>query len=789
MHFRPLPFLAVLMALMLLELGTSPARAGLAFTPDAPMLMKRYGHTATLLRDGKVLVTGGRIFPSGVTNEAEIYDPTKGTWTAVAPMVTTRMGHTATLLANGKVLVTGGYTVIYPYGLPSSSIVKTVELYDPSLNVWHHVGSMAAPRESHTATLLASGKVLVVGGVDTTNAASQVSLTELFDPNTLVWSPTGSTSTVRFAHSATLLPSGKVLVAGGEISGSTVSSAEVYDPAKGTWSPTGDMIEARFFHSATLLLNGKVLVAGGKDSAVAASSTAETYDPGTGTWSLTGSLMAVRYKHQATLLPLGKVLVTGGYTGGYTGSSGVATDSAELFNPDAGTWSTAGVMGYGRIAHAATLLSDGDVLITGGTDGNVDVMASVEEYGLGDVHGSFNGLVSPEAGTASNVSTQGSFTATVQFTRDFTSKLLIDGQTLNVVGKFDENGVARFGTAQTSSLTLLRTNKPSLAVALQIGAGALGTDLKVTGTVTRLMRSAVIAVSDIDSDPSFYDGLGTTTSVPAAYLGPNNADGLFNIILPALDVTNQPSGFTTADYPQGTGYGSLKITKKGTVTFSGKLADGTGVTFASTVARHLVPGMLPGIHPTTFSTFPLFASLYGNTGFITTTVALDSTQADSDMIAAPSRLQWGRPFQTTQWYPYGWPEVIVTDLLGAMYTVTPGASVLPGVTPPAIGNPGNATLSLRQGLLAANFDRGLIVSSADAVTKLNLKDTSYTLAITRGSGAFSGTFLHTDGTKPAFQGLIYQKGAFAGGHGYFLTTSPKVRDYTGQCGTVTLTAP
>ena len=488
--------------------------------------------------------------------------------------------------------------------------------------------------------------------------------------------------------------------------------------------------------------------------------------------------MAVRYLHKATLLPHGKVLVIGGY------NSNSATVNAELFDPDAATWSAAGTMGYGRDDHGVNLLRDGDVLITGGY-ANGSSISSVEVYGLGDVHSSFNGLVSPETGTASSVSTQGSFTATVQFTRDFTSKLLIDGQTLNVVGKFDENGVARFGTAQTSSLTLLRTNKPSLVVSLQIGAGALGTDLKVTGTVTRLMRSAVIAVSDIDSDPSFYDGLGTSTSVPAAYLGPNGADGLFNVILPALDVTNQPSGFTTADYPQGTGYGSLKITKKGAVTFSGKLADGTGVTFASTVARHKTTGT----PSTTFSTFPLFASLYGNTGFISATVTLDSTAADSDLNAGTSHLQWGRPFQTTQWYPYGWPEVIVTDLLGAMYTVTPGASVLPGVNPPASGNPGNATLSFRQGLLASNFDRGLIVSNADAVTKLNLKDTSYALAITRGSGVISGTFLHTDGTKPAFQGLIYQKGLNAGGHGYFLTTQPKVRDYTGQSGTVSLTAP
>ena len=132
---------------------------------------------------------------------------------------------------------------------------------------------------------------------------------------------TGSLNTARYFHTATLLPNGKVLVAGGAgSSGNYLASAELYNPASGSWTPTGSLANARYAHTATLLPNGKVLVAGG------AGTSTELYDPASGTWAVTGNLATGRLYHTATLLPNGKVLVAGGDNIG-------SLASAELYDP------------------------------------------------------------------------------------------------------------------------------------------------------------------------------------------------------------------------------------------------------------------------------------------------------------------------------------------------------------------------------------------------------------------------------------------------------------------------
>src|SRR5262249_18351181 len=129
------------------------------------------------------------------------------------------------------------------------------------------------------------------------------------------WSATASLNIERQLHTATLLPNGKVLVAGGQgISGNNLASAELFDPADvtGSWAATGSLNKGRFFHTATLLQNGKVLVAGGRDNTGANLASAELFDPagngGAGSWTATGSLNSAREFHTATLLPNGKVL-------------------------------------------------------------------------------------------------------------------------------------------------------------------------------------------------------------------------------------------------------------------------------------------------------------------------------------------------------------------------------------------------------------------------------------------------------------------------------------------------
>jgi subtilisin family serine protease len=267
----------------------------LRFVGAGALATARSGHTATLLPNGKVLVVGGW-GSSGILSSAELYDPATGMWTATGPLTTPRDTHTATLLSNGKVLIAGGY------GGQNSA-----ELYDPLTGMWTATGSLRTPRDTHTATLLSNGKVLIAGGYGYSGGGGYLSSAEVYDPATGTWTATGALSTARELHTATLLPNGKVLVAGGAYHDGAnwifLSSAELYDPATGTWTPTGALISARWQYTATLLPNGKLLVAAGWTHSRWDS--AELYDPATGMWTATGALSDGRYRHTATLLPNG----------------------------------------------------------------------------------------------------------------------------------------------------------------------------------------------------------------------------------------------------------------------------------------------------------------------------------------------------------------------------------------------------------------------------------------------------------------------------------------------------
>jgi hypothetical protein len=217
-----------------------------------------------------------------------------------------------------------------------------------------------------TATLLGNGKVLIAGGVD----SSHISLAraELYDPGAGAFVPTGSMAKARYAHTATLLGNGKVLIAGGCDAGTSLThaelSAELYDPSTGTFAPAGDMTVARYEHTATLLGNGKVLIAGGHDRGGAnvvggEVSSAELYDPEAGTFTATASMTRVRASHTATLLGDGKVLIAGG-------SESVARAGAELYDPAADAFAATGSMAEAREGHTATLLGNGKVLTAGG---------------------------------------------------------------------------------------------------------------------------------------------------------------------------------------------------------------------------------------------------------------------------------------------------------------------------------------------------------------------------------------------------------------------------------------
>jgi hypothetical protein len=174
------------------------------------------------------------------------------------------------------------------------------------------------------------------------------------------WANTGSLNTARTDHTATLLPNGQVLVAGGiDASATPIASAELYNPATGIWTRTGSMAEAREGHTATLLPNGEVLVVGGSTALASCVSTAELYNPSTGRWATTGNMTKGRCSHNATLLPNGQVLVAGGCCDpGVINGDSLA--SAELYNPSKGTWRATGSLKVSRYGAAAVLLQSGE---------------------------------------------------------------------------------------------------------------------------------------------------------------------------------------------------------------------------------------------------------------------------------------------------------------------------------------------------------------------------------------------------------------------------------------------
>jgi DNA-binding CsgD family transcriptional regulator len=343
------------------EIQTTPTPLPLpsgTWSVAGTMSVTRSDQTATLLRDGTVLVAGGSELPTGETQaSAELYHPDSGEWTTTGEMAQDRMAHSATLLDDGTVLVVGGNSVHPLQGGPSLPLASA-ELFDPQTGSWRATAPMTTARAWHSATLLDDGTVLVAGGsgADNTGLASA----EVYDPQTATWTTVGPMADGRLSHTATRLNDGTVLVAGGSLSGSgaSVAVAALYDPGSRTWSAVGRMGVGRYSHTATLLLDGTVLVAGGL-SDLGPQASAEVYQPSTRSWAPAAGMAEARgYFPTATMLRDGTVLVVGGAYPTFT--------STERYDPDSGQWSLTGALPQGRSRHTATLLANGDVLVSGG---------------------------------------------------------------------------------------------------------------------------------------------------------------------------------------------------------------------------------------------------------------------------------------------------------------------------------------------------------------------------------------------------------------------------------------
>ncbi len=343
------------------KLMMSPAHAqttGGRWTFTGSLDNGRFGHTATSLQDGKVLVVGGGGFPcfgggcySTVNGTAELYDPAHGNWSLAGSLGQRRVGHTATLLPNGEVLVVGGFDYGYPHW--SFAYVNSAEIYNPTTGGWRFTGNPGFSYVANSATLLTSGKVLVVF---VSYPPIQDVTAKLYDPTTATWSSTQAPTD--FGTVKTLF-NGKVLSV-------SSNSSQLYDPTSGHWTSLAGFKIIGGIYTATLLNNGRVLITGNAPNTPTMH--AELFDPASGTWSRTGDPQTPGGE-VATLLPNGKVLVTGGAI-----CSSVechSMNAAELYDPTTGAWSATGNLNTPRFGHSATLLPNGRVLVAGGHEGDI----------------------------------------------------------------------------------------------------------------------------------------------------------------------------------------------------------------------------------------------------------------------------------------------------------------------------------------------------------------------------------------------------------------------------------
>lgn len=368
-----LPRFAVGILLVSLSNVGSPVSAA-ASSPSLPvstsgpsMLGGRAEHTATRLFGGAVLVTGGTDGRDHGLATTELFDPRTNRWVRGAVMNSPRVDHTATLLVDGRVLVTGGFNQLDQ----SERTLASTEIFDSARNHWTPAAPMIVARARHTATLLANGSVLVVGGYSAPTPGKVggfATRAEVYDPQTNRWTETGFMGTGgRQGHSATRLMDGRVLVAGGEGTLGGNPSAEIYNPASNSWAFVRSLLALHVSHTATLLETGRVLIIGGAGSISPTLSepkaldVAEIYDPSTDNWSLLRPMHTTRDHHTATLLLDGRVLVVGG--------AFTSTPLPELYDLRINAWDTVPGRPMNPYGHTATLLDDGRILIVGGYSG------------------------------------------------------------------------------------------------------------------------------------------------------------------------------------------------------------------------------------------------------------------------------------------------------------------------------------------------------------------------------------------------------------------------------------
>lgn len=344
--------------------GTATA-APAVFTATGPMADARLGATATLLTNGKVLVTGGYNGSSNLASTS-IYDPATGTFTTGPAMNSASNGGIAAPLNNGTVLLAGGWN--------GTTAVATPQRYNPDTNSYlTTAGNMAKAVVQPGAVVLNDGKVLVTGGAEGVNAQKY---SQLYNPASGVggaFVATPEMAVARIEMGIVRLANGDVLVAGGrDFGGTATATAETYSPTGNNYTNTSPMTTARYGATATLLSNGKVLIAGGRGSIF--HNGTELYDPNSRSFSAGPPMSSARAFATATKLADGKVLIAGGT------DQSTYLSSTEIYDPQTNTFSAGPAMTAARSGANAVALNNGKVLIAGGITTGSAYLSSAELF-------------------------------------------------------------------------------------------------------------------------------------------------------------------------------------------------------------------------------------------------------------------------------------------------------------------------------------------------------------------------------------------------------------------------
>ncbi len=406
------------------------------------------------------------------------------------------------------------------------------------------------------------------------------------------------------------------------------------------------------------------------------------------------------------------------------------------------TFSANGIIHY---APNAKLPAGGDTFTYTVSDGHGgSYTASVTVRDFSETAATYNGLISPSIGVAEDNSQLGLIRVTVTSTGSFTGSLTIGGFKFALNGALETLGSARFGRTQAINLTLIR--KPPHAVALPALLLSFQIDPELDQVAGSLTESGN-AFAQFAADRAFYTA--KHSPIPPLLPVPPAILGKYTVLFPPEAAPN--NGYTADQYPQGNGFARLTVAVNGLATITGKLADGTTVSYGNALSKS--------------NTWPFYLALYSRAGSLSGTVNFRDnapTMSDIDGIG----LEWFRPVNSkAKTYPNGWPNGILVDLIGSFFELPPqgvSASVLPGLD----GN-GDADVDFTGGDLVNPISLTATVSTKNKVVFVSAPSDLHPKLTIAATGLVSGSFIHPVSKKPtAIKGVVFQKQSRAAG--YFL---------------------